>query len=96
MLSLSTANADAFAPTPMRPEDGPETLAALRFVPWRFLDPFCEAVVQGVEEAVVNSLVTNRDTAGRDGNRVPALPREQAIALAGWKPPATPEGSAIG
>ncbi|TGR17036.1 S58 family peptidase, partial [Mesorhizobium sp. M1C.F.Ca.ET.196.01.1.1] len=40
------------------------------------IDPFFDAVVQGVEEAILNALVANEDMTGRDGNFVPALPKE--------------------
>ena len=59
---------------------------SLRFIPWGRLDPFFEAVVQAVEEAVVNALVVNDDMVGRDGHRSPALPHDAtraALARAG-------------
>ncbi len=53
----------------------------IRFVPWGVIDPFFEAVVRAVEEAVVNALVANhalpeQAMIGRDGNRSPAMPIE--------------------
>ena len=88
VLAFSTANEAAFAP-PEDPLDDPvDALSTLRFVPWRFVDPLCEAVVQGVEEAVVNSLVANRTMTGREGRVVPALPAARAAAIAGWRAPA--------
>jgi D-aminopeptidase len=53
----------------------------LTFVPWGYLDPFFEAVVQATEEAVANSLVANEDMTGRDGNRSPALPRDRLARI---------------
>ena len=53
----------------------------LRFIPWGFLDPFYEAVVQSVEEAVANALVANQDMVGRAGHRTPALPHAATAAL---------------
>jgi len=53
----------------------------LAFVPWGHLDPFYEAVVQGIEEAVVNALVANEEMTGRDGHRTPALPRDRVTGL---------------
>ena len=86
VLAVSTANADAFA-APVGPRadsaSDPPATASLRFVPWRFLDPLCAAVVQGVEEAVVNSLVANEAMTGRGGHHIPALPRERVAALIG-------------
>jgi D-aminopeptidase len=45
------------------------------------MNPFFAAVVQAVEEAVANALVANEEMTGRDGHRVPALPRERVAAL---------------
>ena len=42
------------------------------------MNPFFTAVVQAVEEAVANALVANEEMTGRDGHRVPALPRDAA------------------
>jgi len=53
----------------------------LQFVPWGRIDDFYAAVVQSVEEAVLNALVVNSDMIGRDGHRSPALPHEQLRAL---------------
>jgi D-aminopeptidase len=50
-------------------------------VPWGRVDPFHEAAVQAVEEAVLNALVAGRDTVGRDGHRVPGLPHDRLRAL---------------
>ena len=38
------------------------------------IDPFYTAVVQAVEESVLNALVVNQEMVGRDGHRTPALP----------------------
>jgi len=73
-LAFSTANEGAFA-------SGAGHYDQLSFVPWGHIDPFYEAVVQAVEEAVVNSLVANEDRTGRDGHRAPALPRDRVAAL---------------
>jgi L-aminopeptidase/D-esterase-like protein len=78
-LALSTANPGAFAagfPGPEPPEP-----ASLSFVPWTGIDPLYEAVVQCVEEAVLNALVANEEMVGRLGHRVPALPRERVREL---------------
>jgi L-aminopeptidase/D-esterase-like protein len=74
-LAFSTANEGALtSEIPLEGVDSPG-LETLEFVPWGSMDPFYEAVVQGVEEAVVNSLVANTDdVVGRDGHRSPALP----------------------
>jgi L-aminopeptidase/D-esterase-like protein len=73
-LTFSTANPGAFRPDA-------KTLRQLDFIPWQYLDPFFEAVVQATEEAVVNALVANEDMTGRDGHRTPALPHDKVIEL---------------
>ncbi|HLK42805.1 MAG TPA: P1 family peptidase, partial [Thermoleophilia bacterium] len=81
-LAVSTANPGAFS-------SGREALAGgvpgayndLRFVPWGFVDPLFQAVVQATEEAVLNALVANAEMVGIDGHRVPALPRERVAGL---------------
>ncbi|MGH3241644.1 MAG: P1 family peptidase, partial [Spirillospora sp.] len=61
--------------------DGEPGYEALRFVPWNRIDPFYEAVVQAVEEAVLNVLLAARPMVGRDGHRSPALPHDRLKAL---------------
>lgn len=80
-LAFSTANAGAFTPSVTTFSGAPERLDRLEFVPWGHLDPFYEAVVQAVEEAVLNALVANEDMTGRDGHRSPGLPRERVAGL---------------
>jgi L-aminopeptidase/D-esterase-like protein len=46
----------------------PEHLDHIEFVPWGHLDPFYEAVVQAVEEAVANAPVANEDMTGRNSS----------------------------
>lgn len=78
-LAFSTANRDALAsnePDPLA--DGYETM---RFVAWGGMDGFYEAVVEAVEEAVLNALVANETMTGRAGHRSPALPRERLRRL---------------
>jgi D-aminopeptidase len=77
-LACSTGHPGAFTPGVATLRAGsPSGYDQLRFVPWGCLDPFFTAVVQGVEEAVINALVANDDMTGRDGNRCPALPRDR-------------------
>ena len=40
----------------------------LEWLPDAMLTPLFEAVVQAVDEAVINSLIVNSDMTGRDGN----------------------------
>jgi D-aminopeptidase len=53
----------------------------MRFIPWGAMDPFYEAVVDSVEEAVLNALVANETMLGRDDNCAPALPHDQLVRL---------------
>ncbi|MFI5954056.1 P1 family peptidase [Cryptosporangium sp. NPDC051539] len=79
-LAFSTSNAGALTSTfPTADQPGYETL---RFVPWGRIDRFHEAVVQAVEEAVLNVLVANDDMTGRHGYHVPALPHDAVRAAA--------------
>lgn len=68
-LAFSTANADVLA-------TGGNALRRAGFVPDAALDPFFDAVVNGIEEAILNSLFANQDMEGRDGNFAPALPHD--------------------
>lgn len=58
---------------------GPEALRSMEFVPWNAMDRLYRAVVEAVEESVVNALVGNESMVGRDGHFSPRLPREQVI-----------------
>jgi D-aminopeptidase len=82
-LAFSTANRGAFTPSSASLHPSAQHLERIEFVPWGHLDPFYEAVVQALEEAVVNALVANEDMTGRDGHRTPALPRERVRELLG-------------
>ena len=81
-LAFSTGNPGALTPGgAVMLGAVPERYDELRFVPWGFINPFYEAVVQATEEAVANVLVANEDMTGRDGHRTPALPRDRVAAL---------------
>jgi L-aminopeptidase/D-esterase-like protein len=81
-LAFSTANPGGFSPyDPGTGGDAGQRYDHLTFIPWGAMDPFFAAVVQAVEEAVANALVANEDMTGRDGRRVPALPRERVAEL---------------
>jgi L-aminopeptidase/D-esterase-like protein len=73
-LAFSTANLAALAA-------GRPDVARAEFVPDDRLNPFFDAVVQGTEEAILNSLVAAEDMTGRDGNFVPALPHDAVRRL---------------
>ena len=78
-LAFSTANAGALGSS--FPIERPEaaTLRSLEMVPWGYMDPFYAAVVQCVEEAVLNALVSNETMTGRSGHLSPALPIDQVL-----------------
>ena len=76
-LAFSTANpgplSSGFPTLPRRDAK----LSKLDFIPWNYLDAFYTAVVQSVEEAVLNALVNNVTMIGRDGNVSHAIPHDQ-------------------
>ena len=50
-------------------------------IPDRYLDPFFEAVVQSVDEAIMNALSVGETMEGVNGNRVEALDRDKLVAV---------------
>jgi D-aminopeptidase len=81
-VALSTANRGAFTAGPdVLRGAGAGRIDELRFVPWGFIDPWFEAVVQATEEAVLNALVANEEMVGYQGHRTPALPRNRVVEL---------------
>ncbi|MFN8147903.1 MAG: P1 family peptidase [Candidatus Nanopelagicales bacterium] len=78
-LAFSTANAGALRSEIPLGAATDDDYDALRFVPWGHIDPFFTAVVECVEEAVLNALVVNQDMVGRDGHRSPALPHDRLL-----------------
>ena len=93
-LAFSTAPAESRDEVDggVRGDGGSAAYETMRYVPWARLDPFYEAVVEAVEEAVLNALVVNADMTGRDGHRSPALPHGRlvdALTAAGVR--ATPD-----
>ncbi len=80
-LAFSTANDGAFSPALETFFGEREQLDQLKFVPWGSMDPFFEAVVEGVEEAIINAMTANDDMTGKDGHRSPGLPRERVVEL---------------
>ncbi|MBO2453783.1 P1 family peptidase [Actinomadura barringtoniae] len=77
-LAFSTANPGALTSGFAVGEPGYESL---RFVPWNRIDPFYEAVVHAVEEAVLNVLLASEEMIGRNGHRSPALPQDRLKEL---------------
>jgi L-aminopeptidase/D-esterase-like protein len=76
-LAFSTANDGALASRMGVPTGTTETLEHLS---WGGIDPLYPAVVEAVEEAVVNALVAARDLEGRDGHVSYALPHDEVRA----------------
>lgn len=70
-LAFSTADAPGLRSQMYPPPSG---LADQQVLPWGAIDPFYTAVVEAVEESVLNALVVNQEMVGRDGHRTPALP----------------------
>lgn len=80
-LAFSTAPAPGLLSSfPTGAADDDE-LGQLTFIPWGRMDELYTAVVQSVEEAVLNALIVNSEMVGRDGHRSPALPHDQLMAL---------------
>jgi D-aminopeptidase len=65
----------------------------LRFVPWPLIDPLYAAVVQCVEEAVINALVAAPEMVGVDGRRIPRLPHHVVTEAFGAGP--EPDGPGL-
>ncbi|WP_370737184.1 DmpA family aminopeptidase [Mycolicibacterium aurum] len=83
-LAFSTADVPGLASAfPLGPvgSDGDDEIGTIRFLPWGRMDDLYAAVVQCVEEAVLNALVVNDDMTGRDGHRSPRLPLDRLPAL---------------
>jgi L-aminopeptidase/D-esterase-like protein len=82
-LALSTANPGGFTGSEGDPTGTIDNARydKLTFIPWGYLDPFFEAVVQATEEAVANALIANEDMTGREGHRSPALPRHRLAEI---------------
>jgi len=66
-LAFSTAN-----PNP-ESSGGTRALRQFDFVPHEVLDPVFNAVVESVDEAVINALVAAEDMTGRDGHFVASI-----------------------
>ncbi|WP_216213994.1 DmpA family aminopeptidase [Amycolatopsis aidingensis] len=80
-LAFSTANAGALNSSFPRGEPGAGDYDVLRFIPWGRMDPYYRAVVEAVEEAVLNALVAGRTMVGRDDHRSPGLPHDDLVRL---------------
>jgi D-aminopeptidase len=89
-LAFSTANGGSLSDTPAS-AGGPPYYDVLQFVPWPLIDRLYAAVVQCVEEAVINALVAAPEVVGVDGRRSPRLPHD-AVAEAFSAEPPSPAG----
>ena len=56
--------------------DNAAVLARAEFVPDVDIDRFFDAVIQSIEEAILDAIIANDDMTGRDGNFGPALPKK--------------------
>ena len=72
-IALSTANGDAFMAGP-----GPRAMA---FLPNEALDPLFAAVVETIEEAVIDAMIANQPMSGADDLAVRALPHAAVMEL---------------
>lgn len=72
-LAFSTANADA--------HHEERRLASASFIPNSRLDRMFEAVIQAVDEAVLNTLFANETMQGVGGRVIERLPQEQVLAI---------------
>ena len=68
-IAFSTANPNVAGPD--------QVTHAVQTISNDLMDPIFAAVVQATEEAVVNALIDNHDTTGRDNHRVEALPHDR-------------------
>jgi L-aminopeptidase/D-esterase-like protein len=75
-LAFSTANV-GMLDSAIDTRGADDRLPSIEFIAWGGLDPLFEAVVQSVEEAVLNALVAGRTMFGRDGHRSPGFPVER-------------------
>jgi L-aminopeptidase/D-esterase-like protein len=83
-LAFSTGNEGDLPPRHLIPTDTPDAAPSqLSYVPWALIDPLFVAVVQAVEEAVVDALVTAEETDGPDGRGLMALPHDLLLTALG-------------
>jgi L-aminopeptidase/D-esterase-like protein len=72
-MAFSTANETAF--------QNENKLACAQFIPNSQLDQIFEAVIQSVDEAVLNALFANETMEGFNGSRIEALPQDEVIEI---------------
>ncbi|MEE9254710.1 MAG: P1 family peptidase, partial [Pseudomonadales bacterium] len=74
-LAFSTANADAHS--------SGEGLAQASFIPIERMNPLFDAVIQSVDEAVLNAMVANETMTGADDHVIDALPHDEVREILG-------------
>lgn len=79
--AFSTANRGALNSRVIADTSVEATLDTTLSLPWGFMDDLYAAVVQAVEEAVLDSIIGNRTMIGRDGHRVPGLPVDSLASV---------------
>jgi L-aminopeptidase/D-esterase-like protein len=72
-MAFSTANETAF--------QNENKLTCAQFIPDSQLDRIFEAVIQSVDEAILNALFANETMEGFNGSRIDALPRDEVIEI---------------
>ena len=72
-LAFSTANPEA--------HHDDRRVANACFIPNSRLDRIFEAVIEAVDEAIVNAMVANETMTGFQGATVEALPRDRVVEL---------------
>ena len=72
-MAFSTANESTF--------DDEKKLASVQYIPNSQLDKIFEAVIQSVDEAIMNAMFANDTMEGFNGNRIEALPHNQVIEV---------------
>jgi D-aminopeptidase len=80
-LPFSATNIGALDSSLVAPSREAGTLRSIEFVPWGQIDPLYAAVVQCVEESVLNVLAASTTMIGRDGHRSPGFPVERLPEL---------------
>ena len=66
----------AFSTQPVAEPGNKKPLSQVEYLSHKALDPVFAAVVQAVDEAVIDSIVTNTDLTGRDGITAVGIPHE--------------------
>jgi L-aminopeptidase/D-esterase-like protein len=89
-LAFSTANPGVFRTGFPAGEPGDDDHDTMQFVPWQRMDHLYAAVVECVEESVVNALVANEEMVGLKGHRTPGLPRDRVRELLAARGALTP------